>query len=119
MGQGLFFHRLPKDVAAFCPCLKNMPEAKLEGFVLISVAEEFLRQPYIDCVMWLLVVTLIQIYKKKRSQAKRNKSMHFEKSKNYKKCNVEAIACAERHRERWSEESGTLGVRPCLADYNL
>lgn len=96
-----------------------MPEAKLEGFVLISVAEEFLRQPYIDCVMWLLVVTLIQIYKKKRSQAKRNKSMHFEKSKNYKKCNVEAIACAERHRERWSEESGTLGVRPCLADYNL
>lgn len=43
-----------------CPCLKNLPEAKLEGFVLISVAEEILRRPSIDCVMWILVITLFK-----------------------------------------------------------
>lgn len=62
MGQGLSFYSLPENVAAFCPCLENLPEAKLKSFVLISLAEEILRQPYIDSVMWSLAITLIQIY---------------------------------------------------------
>lgn len=52
---------LVKNVAAFLPCLKNLPEAKLNSFRLMELAEEISRKPHIDCVMWLLVITLMQI----------------------------------------------------------
>lgn len=38
---------------------KNLPEAKLKSFRLMVLAEEISTQPGIDCVMWLLVVTLM------------------------------------------------------------
>jgi hypothetical protein len=39
---------LAKKVAAFHPCLKRLPEAKLESFILIPLAEELSKQPSID-----------------------------------------------------------------------
>lgn len=41
---------------------KDLPEAKLENFKLMALAEESSRQPSIDSVLWLLVVTLRQVY---------------------------------------------------------
>lgn len=52
-------------MAAFCHFLKNFAEAKLKSNGLISLAEEVQRQPDIDSVVWLLVMTLMQICNKK------------------------------------------------------
>ena len=37
----------------------------MESFELTALAEEISRQPSINCVAWLLVATLIQIYSEK------------------------------------------------------
>jgi hypothetical protein len=34
---------LAKNMAAFFPCLKNMPEAKLKSFELMTLAEEIMQ----------------------------------------------------------------------------
>lgn len=39
------YDSLTKNVSAFCPCLKNLPEAKLKSSGLASLAEEISRQP--------------------------------------------------------------------------
>ena len=49
----------------FVPCPKIMPEAKLKCFGLMILSEEISRQPDIDSVLWLLLVTHIQIYNQK------------------------------------------------------
>lgn len=46
----IFFFFLAKNVAAFCHCLKSLPEANLESFGLMVLAGEVLRQPGINCV---------------------------------------------------------------------
>ena len=46
---------LVKKVAAFGPCLKSLPEAKVKSFGLILLVEEISKQPSIDSVVWLLV----------------------------------------------------------------
>ena len=56
---------LGENVTAFCPCLKSLPEAKVKSFGLISLAEEISKQPSIDFVMGLLVLTLMKIHNKK------------------------------------------------------
>lgn len=38
---------LVKNVAAFCPCPKNLPEAKLKSFGLVTLEKENSRQPSI------------------------------------------------------------------------
>lgn len=38
-------------VAAFGPCHRNLPEAKVKGWGLISLAKEISRQPNIDSVV--------------------------------------------------------------------
>ena len=71
---------LAKDVVAFCPCPENkttttttkIPVATLKSFEIMELAEEISRQPSIDSVMWLLVVTLMQIYNDKE-QAEQGK----------------------------------------------
>ena len=45
--------------------IKSLPEDKLKNFALMSLAEEIVRHPTIDCVVWLLVATLMQIYNEK------------------------------------------------------
>ena len=56
---------LLNKVAAFSSCLKGLLEAKVKSFGLISLAEEISKQPSIDSVVWLLVVTLMKIYNEK------------------------------------------------------
>ena len=63
---------LVKNVVVFCPCLKNLPEAKVKSFGLIPLAEEISKQPHIDSVMWLLVIILRKIYNEKE-QAEQGK----------------------------------------------
>ena len=52
---------LVKNVAAFFPCLKNPPEAKVKKtFRLIALAKEISKQPDINSVVWLLKFTLMK-----------------------------------------------------------
>ena len=60
------FDILVKSVAAFCPCLKSLPEAKLKSYGLTALAEDISKQPSIACVAWLLKASLMQIYTEKR-----------------------------------------------------
>lgn len=42
---------LAKNVAAFCPCPKRLPEARLKSFRLTELAEEISKYPSINsCV---------------------------------------------------------------------
>jgi hypothetical protein len=54
------FSLLPRDcscdifvmnVAALCPCLKSLPEAKVKRFRLIALAKEISKEPSIDSDM--------------------------------------------------------------------
>ena len=56
---------LVKKVGVFCPCLKNLPEAKVKSFGLIPLAEEISKQPIINSVVLLSGVTLMKIYNEK------------------------------------------------------
>ena len=50
---------LVKNMAAFCPCPKSLPEVKVKRLGLISlVGKKISRQSSIDSIMWLLVFTL-------------------------------------------------------------
>jgi hypothetical protein len=46
---------LVKNLIAFCPCSKRLPETKLKSFGLIPLAEEISKQPSIDSVVWLVI----------------------------------------------------------------
>ena len=50
----------------FVLCPKNLPGAKLKRFALTVLAEEISRQLNSDSVMWLLVITIMQTYTKKK-----------------------------------------------------
>ena len=43
---------LVKNLAAFCSCLKSLPEARMKSFGLIPLIGEISKQPSIDSVMW-------------------------------------------------------------------
>ena len=71
---------MAKNVAGFCSCKKNLPEAKLKSFGLIALAKEMSKQPSNDSVMWLLVFTLMQIYNE-TEQSEQGKSQSIEDRK--------------------------------------
>jgi hypothetical protein len=50
--KGHFGDILMMNVAAFCPCPKSLPEAKVKRFRLIALAKEISKQPSIDPVLW-------------------------------------------------------------------
>lgn len=51
----------------------------MKSFELILLAEEISIQPYIDAVLWLLVITLVQVYSEKEEvQQKEIQNVHFE-----------------------------------------
>lgn len=64
-GDNSFDIFVKKNVAAFCPSPKYMTDAKLKSCGLSVLAEEITRQPNIDCLVWLLMTTLIEIYNEK------------------------------------------------------
>lgn len=53
---------LGKNVSTFCLYTKNLPEAKLK-LNEMSLAEEISRSPNIECVTWLLIISLMQLLK--------------------------------------------------------
>lgn len=75
----MFWHRL----AAFCPCLKNLPGAKLKSLGLVVLTEEISRQLNIDSFSWLLVTTFMQIYKKEQAEQKTKPSEEKESSSRF------------------------------------
>jgi hypothetical protein len=48
-----------KNVAAFCPCLKNLPEAKVKRFILIVLTKEISKNPSRNIVFWLSLMKSI------------------------------------------------------------
>jgi hypothetical protein len=42
-----------KNVATFCPCLKNLPEAKVKRLRLIALAKELSKKLSREFVLWL------------------------------------------------------------------
>ena len=44
---------LVKNVAAFCPCLKSLPEAKVKRLRLIALTKEVSKKLSRDFVLWL------------------------------------------------------------------
>ena len=41
-----------KNVAAFCPCLKSLPEAKVKRFIVTELTKKISKEPSIDFVLW-------------------------------------------------------------------
>jgi hypothetical protein len=70
------YNILAKNATAFCLCPGNLPEAKLESFGLMVLAKEVSRQASIDSALWLLVVTLMQIYNEEE-QAEQKKIQNY------------------------------------------
>jgi hypothetical protein len=44
---------LEKNVAAFCPCLKSFPEAKVKRLRLITLTKKVSEKSNIGSVLWL------------------------------------------------------------------
>ena len=64
---------LLKNMAAFCPCPKSLPEAKVKRFRLIALTKEVSKQPGINSVVWLLKFTLMKSILMKRSKLRKEK----------------------------------------------
>ena len=63
---------LVKNVAAFCPCLKSLPEAKIKRFILIALTKVS-KQPGVKSVVWLLKLRLMKNILMKRSKLRKEK----------------------------------------------
>lgn len=54
---------LVKNVAAFCPCLKSLPKAKVKRLRLIALTKEVSETSIIDSVLWLSLMKSILMKK--------------------------------------------------------
>ena len=64
-----------KNVAAFCPCLKSLPEAKVKRFRLIALIKEVSKQLSIDFVLQFILMKNILIKHSKLRKEKNTKCM--------------------------------------------
>ena len=66
---------LVKNVAAFCPCPKSLPEANVKSFGLIPLVEEVAKQPSIlrSLALWLLVSTCYESVRTNKSRSIKKK----------------------------------------------
>lgn len=92
-------------LAAFCPCPIHLPEAKLNTVGLLAVTEEISRHPRLYCIMWLLVITLMQICNKmKRAEQGKVQNVQFEEKWSTKKCNVENRSSSAQEDKKFKEK---------------
>jgi hypothetical protein len=57
------------ECGCFCPCLKNLPEAKVKRFILIASTKEISKKPSRDFVLWLnLMKSILNKYSKLRKE---------------------------------------------------
>ena len=68
-----FCNILVRNVAAFCPSLKSLPEDKVKRFRLIALTKEISKQPSADSVTWLLLSTLTESVLMKKSTLSKGK----------------------------------------------
>lgn len=68
---------------------KNLPATELMSFRRMALAEGISRQPSINCVGWLLMATLMQVYNEKNlaEQGKKIQHVQFEEKRSTKNCN--------------------------------
>jgi hypothetical protein len=60
---------LVKNVSAFCPCLKSLPEAKVKRFILIALTKEVSKKPIRDFALWLsLMKSILNKHSKLRKE---------------------------------------------------
>jgi hypothetical protein len=64
---------LVKNIAAFCPCLKSLPEAKVKRLKLITLTKDVSETPIIDFVLSLSLMK--SILNKHNKPRKKKKSM--------------------------------------------
>ena len=58
--MGLFVTYAFKKVTTFCSCTKSLLKAKMKSFRLNPLAKEISKEPSVDFLLWLLVVTLMK-----------------------------------------------------------
>ena len=64
-----FWSTLMKKMAALCPCLKSLPEAKVKRLRLIALTKEVSEPPFIDLVLWLsLMKSILNKHRKLRKE---------------------------------------------------
>ena len=87
-----------KNVAAFWPCLKSLPEANVK-FWINFVTEEISKQSNIDTVVWLLVVTLMKVDNEKE-QAEQGKleNVKYEEKKKHREW-IGVKTCAQEDKQ--------------------
>lgn len=99
-------------MARFCSCAKNLPEDKLKGFGLISLAEKASTQPGTGTVMLLSVLTLRQVYNEEEQVDKKKHEMHNSRRKRTPRNLTGVQVCAKRDKERsgmkWNKWSDTF-----------
>ena len=54
----------------------NLLEAKLKSYRLAALTEDSSEQPSIDCVMWFIVASLMQMYNEKEKLSKDKYKMY-------------------------------------------
>lgn len=98
-----------------CPCPKHLPEPKLKSFGLITLTGEMSRQLCIDCVEWLLIVTLRKIHREKEQFTQRQIGhVQIEEKRNTKKKNVAKFAVQLKKKKldgNYNKGSGNLRAR--------
>lgn len=106
-------------MAPFYLCPKNFSEAKFKGSRLIPLVDEVSGQPHVDCIIWLLVITVVWIYNEKEQvEQEEMQKVQFEETKTIQKLKVVSKACTERDTEiqrpclHWIKEKGALRIRP-------
>jgi hypothetical protein len=62
--KNCFYDILMKNVAAFCPFLKNLPEAKVKGFILIALTKSQ-KESNRDFVLWFRLMKNILMKRNK------------------------------------------------------
>ena len=107
---------LLKNMADFFPCLKNMLEAKLKSLGLMVLSKEISGCSGIDLVMWLLVVTLTQIYnEKKQAEQEKLQNVFSEEKRNTGKCN-RAKFCTEGDKQ-FKEKPNDWRCTPLIPEF--
>ena len=125
-----YFDQKKKKCDCICPCPKNQPEANtLKSLAFLALAEDIWRQSSTESALWLLVLTLRQIYnEKKQTEQGKIQTEQFVEKRSAKELNI-AKACAEGEaviiKERPLVLLGTLGrlcpqgKTPLSWDFNL
>lgn len=85
----------------------------MKSFKFIPWAEEISKQPSIDSVVWLLVLTLMKIYNEK-NQAEQGilQNVKFKEERNTKKWNgAKSCVQGDKQTKKWNKGSGDLRAR--------